>query len=323
MQKASRKTSLPSVMASPVKGGNAGDAMDIMDDDVLRGDAQDPDVIPLDTSTDNMAPDNDKGKGKERITEPWNFEMSLAPQALSQTLNVSSAKGVGLMGPPATPKGRKALRSVSSTYPSTSSGAEASGRVSPTRTSLLLVDKTSDNGASGDKLTTTVPTTNQPESLQFLKDCIIFVDVRNDDGDDVGSLFVEMLEGVGARILTRVGQTCTHIVFKNGLMSTLNRYRLLRDPKPFVVGIAWVVECVEQRKRIDEAKFLVDLDGINVSGTNKRRRSILPKLISHEFEERSSSDVEGDVSMDGSTSSMTLDDDLTPLEKARRRIATR
>ncbi|KAG5342585.1 hypothetical protein C0989_012089 [Termitomyces sp. Mn162] len=199
MQKASRKTSLPSVMASPVKGGKAGDAMDITDDDVLRGDAQDPDVIPLDTSTDNMAPDNDKGKGKERITEPWNFEMSLAPQALSQSLNVSSAKGVGLMGPPATPKGRKALRSVSSTYPSTSSGAEASGRVSPTRTSLLLVDKTSDNGASGDNLTTAVPTTNQPESLQFLKDCIIFVDVRNDDGDDVGSLFVEMLEGVGAR----------------------------------------------------------------------------------------------------------------------------
>lgn len=85
------------------------------------------------------------------------------------------------------------------------------------------------------------------------------------------------------------------------------------------MGIAWVVECVEQKKHVDEAKFLVDLDGVNVSGTTKvrygvvdnfpciliscqRRRSMLPKLISHDFEERSSSDVEGDVSMDGSTS---------------------
>ena len=46
-------------------------------------------------------------------------------------------------------------------------------------------------------------------------------------------------------------------------------HRLLRDPKPLVVGIAWVVECVEKMTHIDESKFLVDLDGVNVSGTNK------------------------------------------------------
>jgi hypothetical protein len=45
--------------------------------------------------------------------------------------------------------------------------------------------------------------------------------------------------------------------------------RLLREPKPLVVGIAWVVECVEQRRRVDEAKFIVNLDGVNVAGTNK------------------------------------------------------
>jgi hypothetical protein len=36
-----------------------------------------------------------------------------------------------------------------------------------------------------------------------------------------------------------------------------------------VVGIAWVVECVEQRSRVDEAKFKVDLELVNVAGTNK------------------------------------------------------
>lgn len=45
--------------------------------------------------------------------------------------------------------------------------------------------------------------------------------------------------------------------------------RLLNDPKPHVVGIAWVVECVEHRAKVDESKFKVDLEGVNVAGTNK------------------------------------------------------
>lgn len=46
---------------------------------------------------------------------------------------------------------------------------------------------------------------------------------------------------------------------------------LLKEPRPLAVGIAWVVECVEQRARADEAKFKVDLEGVNVAGTNKVR----------------------------------------------------
>jgi hypothetical protein len=38
------------------------------------------------------------------------------------------------------------------------------------------------------------------ESLKILQDCVIFVDVRTDDGDEAASLFVEMLEGVGAKV---------------------------------------------------------------------------------------------------------------------------
>lgn len=54
-------------------------------------------------------------------------------------------------------------------------------------------------------------------------------------------------------------------------MSTLTRYRQLNDPKPLVVGIAWVVECAEQARRADETKFLVNLEGVNVAGANKVR----------------------------------------------------
>ncbi|KAI0783004.1 hypothetical protein C8Q75DRAFT_726757 [Abortiporus biennis] len=106
-------------------------------------------------------------------------------------------------------------------------------------------------------------------SLKVLKDCTIFVDVRTDEGDDAGSLFVDMLKGLGAKTLARVGQSCTHIVYKNGLTSTQTRYRLLHEPRPKVVGIAWVVECVEQRSHVDETKFLIDLELVNVAGDKK------------------------------------------------------
>jgi hypothetical protein len=78
-------------------------------------------------------------------------------------------------------------------------------------------------------------------------------------------------------------------VYKNGLTSTLTKYRyreakyyfcptangllcrLMREPKPLVVGISWVVECAEQCRRVEEDNFLVDLEGLNVAGNNKVR----------------------------------------------------
>lgn len=36
--------------------------------------------------------------------------------------------------------------------------------------------------------------------LTVLNECIIFVDVRTDGGDDAGGLFVDMLKGMGARV---------------------------------------------------------------------------------------------------------------------------
>jgi hypothetical protein len=123
---------------------------------------------------------------------------------------------------------------------------------------------------------------------------------------------------------------------------------LLQDPKPLVVGIGWVVECVEQRVRVDEARFNINLDGMNVAGTNKvysiplqmytqltnvppqRRRSMLPKHITgEEGSEANETQQEGessrvDVSMEASEADSSMrsidEEDLPPLEKARRRM---
>lgn len=44
---------------------------------------------------------------------------------------------------------------------------------------------------------------------------------------------------------------------------------MMDDPKPFVIGIAWVVECAEQRAKVDETKFQIDLKDVNVAGAVK------------------------------------------------------
>ncbi|KAH7908404.1 hypothetical protein BJ138DRAFT_1137138 [Hygrophoropsis aurantiaca] len=303
--KASRKTSLPSVMASPVKGGG-GDMTDTADepgarpeDDVLvaaldlgsKSMTETSEAVDLDlTKTNEMnaegssvngdakQEENGSVKGKEKWPMNSSRRASMALQALSQSLSAM---------PQTPPKPvaigtRTGLRSASSTYPAASSSGkkpasssvkgkekEKSGKDGAGKSGADASTNVNGSGGSGSK----------KGSLKLLKNCTIFVDVRTDDGDDAGSLFVDMLRGLGARILGRVGQSCTHIVFKNGLMSTLTRYRLLNDPKPLVVGIAWVVECVEQRTRVDEDKFKIDLDLVNVAGTNKRRRSMLPKHV--------------------------------------------
>ena len=52
---------------------------------------------------------------------------------------------------------------------------------------------------------------------------------------------------------------------------------MLRDPKPLVVGIAWVVECVEQRKRVNETKFLVDVEDMQY-GTGASKVYLLTQI---------------------------------------------
>lgn len=394
VQKASRKTTLPTVEASPVKGG-APKSLDANDGDsgvfdasastsgeaALGGhqeaqaseDMNDVFVAPLAKDNDEVkvpeanGPENsEKGKEKEKDrskAKDSSRRASMALSQLSQSLSAAPAYGTsikGIMGPPATP--RKIARSVSSNYPAASTaaregpptGTDTADATGPSRSSTSpdrvlgsggkrssarQAAKAALNTEARSPSTSAGPSgsvkkagpgkdkasTKKTESLGVLKDCRIFVDVRTDDGEEAGSLFVEMLESLGAKVQSRVGQACTHVIFKNGLMSTTTRYRLLRDPKPSVVGIAWVVECVEQRCRVEEAPFLIDINEMSVAGANKRRRSMLPKFISNDLVDATATDIEpedgedGDVSMDGSTSSLTMDDDLTPLERARRR----
>ncbi|KAI0072424.1 hypothetical protein K474DRAFT_1605174 [Panus rudis PR-1116 ss-1] len=271
----------------------------------------------------------------------------MAHQYLSQSLS-SMPKTPPKPSAPATDGRGRSQRIASSHYPSSSSAQPdgqktAPGALGRTRSSTNAAYVSAGGKSSGVQageasggMPGSVGKTSS--SLRVLKGCNIFVDVRTDDGDDAGSLFADMLQDMGAKIPTRVGQTCTHIVYKNGLMSTLTRYRLLHEPKPKVVGIAWVVECVEKGAHVDETKFLIDLEGVNVAGTNKRRKSMLPKHLlnspapagispTNSIGEGSSRKVPTDdrsssPSEDNSPAGNSSLDSLPPLERARRRQST-
>ncbi|KAG1742552.1 hypothetical protein EDB19DRAFT_1701821 [Suillus lakei] len=322
--KASRKTSLPSVMASPVKGGGGG----TFDDNIINATAnlweqnKEADLV-----IEELVGSADKGKQREG----WDSRRaSSALHALSRSLSALPKTPPKLVAAGT----RTGLRSSSSTYHDASGSGFKFAQDAKDKGKFKEGTETSNAPSKSDAAATAGKSV-----LKVLKKCAIFVDVRTDDGDDAGSLFVDMLRGLGARILARVGQSCTHIVYKNGSASTLTRYRLLNDPKPLVVGIAWVVDCVEQRCRVDEVKFKVDLELVGVAGTNKKRRSMLPRHMSpstgsgfiqanpsseagNNEGQRQPDDGSGSPAQDADTSIRSAKDeldDLPPLERARRR----
>jgi len=233
----SKKSALPTVIGSPVKGGGDADTTmreceeeeeedaktqpDDSGDNFMAPTASD--STPSAHSLDNLIVNENSNKGKGKETEAsttsrssnGSRRVSMASHALSQSLNAMPPPTArGLMGPPATPP-NKTNRSSSSTYPSTSAGGSspsagpavgtrASARIAKTAPGALMKIKGGTDGhVSSQRKGTTEPTpavNPAVEALKVLKDCIIFVDVKTDDGDEAGSLFVEMLEGVGAKV---------------------------------------------------------------------------------------------------------------------------
>lgn len=64
-------------------------------------------------------------------------------------------------------------------------------------------------------------------------------------------------------MLARPSDSITHIVFKGGRQSTIQRYRAYtKEPKPFFLGVGWIVRCREMNERVDETPFLVNPDTV-------------------------------------------------------------
>lgn len=212
-KKASQKTTLDSIVASPVKGGGSrvaeGDDIQMVDGD---GDITLPD-IPMYADMDI----SELSGGSAAVVS------SSRSLTLSQSMSALPTK-LGLMGPPplpTSPPRRAGLRSSSSSYPSSASGASGTSRPQ-------------------------APAKFVPESFT-LEGCTVFVDVWMSDGQDTSSLYVEIAKNMGARVRLRnhlplgrdclysfqivksIGPQCTHVVYTNGRPRTVEHYLFVKS----------------------------------------------------------------------------------------------
>lgn len=215
----SKKTSLPTVVGSPVKGGGGANMMmeELAAD--LQNDEMDAEAVGSDSdefkglansSVGSVSLDDLEGgqssKGKERAnpkTSNASRRVSMISHALSQSLStLPQTSNKNLMGPPPIPASARSTISSSSTPESSPSqvGTRSSARIATkiSQAKAAMVDQ-NPHRKTGD-ITPVASPNSIPESLGILNDCVIFVDVKTDDGDEAGSLFIEMLEGIGAKV---------------------------------------------------------------------------------------------------------------------------
>ena len=238
--RASKKTTLPVVAGSPVKGtGATGDvdgddreagkresrlswngAKDVADEEDVFGSQ---DVVMQDVSAESLTGGGGSAashkpsppvaahansaievdltsspisvdKGKQRAVPPSTLNpASSALHALSESL--SSLPQTPTPPKPKAVGTRTGLRSSSAATGKESPALAGSGSAGPGGNSDV-------HGSGGAGPSGTVDGSGgvKKSSLKILKRCAIFVDVRTEQGDDAGSLFVDMLKGLGAKV---------------------------------------------------------------------------------------------------------------------------
>lgn len=195
------------------------------------------------------------GKGKGKAIAP--MDLMGAESALADSDEDDDGPGFSTMIGPATPASRihagweKNASRRASLASQTLLALQAQAQSPGTPPDSERARSTRSGGAAPPNPNAGVP--------KVLKHCSVYVDVRGPDGDDQGAWFVDTLKLLGARVQTRLGSACTHIVFRGGGAGTLQRYTTMPDPRPVVVGVGWVVACAEQVQALDTRSYLVDV----------------------------------------------------------------
>ncbi|KAJ3738557.1 hypothetical protein DFH05DRAFT_1598065 [Lentinula detonsa] len=287
-KKASQKTTLPSVVASPVKGGvgvSRDDDIEMVDVDMT--------MLDISMSGNRMAAGTTESEDSS-VMSRHNGASSQSLSALPDTTFPMPITGsMGPPPPPTFPLRRAGLRSSSSSYPSST--------ISKPQAPPKFV----------------------PEST-VLEGCTVFVDVWMSDGQDTSSIYADIAKNLGARIVKRIGPQCTHIVYTAGRERTVEQYFALSETKrPKTVGASWLRDCKQADARLDEERYLVDLEEhkpepmsntfflhSDKSKRHKRRQSFIPKFCGTD----DNGNEDEDMSVDGSNAY----DELTPLKRALR-----
>ncbi|KAI4852466.1 hypothetical protein E4T44_01468 [Aureobasidium sp. EXF-8845] len=123
-----------------------------------------------------------------------------------------------------------------------------------------------------------------PHPLQPLKSVTALVEVFTLDGSSASGPFTALLQGLGARTTKSWSDRVTHVIFKDGSPTTLQRVRLSnKDPNGkniFCVNSRWVTDCERNGTRMDEQAdiYSVDLNEVPRGG-RRRRKSMEPAAL--------------------------------------------
>ncbi|KAF2823404.1 hypothetical protein CC86DRAFT_372369 [Ophiobolus disseminans] len=90
-----------------------------------------------------------------------------------------------------------------------------------------------------------------------LRGVTVFVDVTS-HGKPNNFVFTSYLEDLGATIAQQFVDGITHVLFKEGSISTLEKVVASKGAIK-CVNIGWVLKCEEEKRRVDESSYLVDL----------------------------------------------------------------
>jgi hypothetical protein len=89
---------------------------------------------------------------------------------------------------------------------------------------------------------------------------IFYVDVTS-NGKSQNHLFTGLLEDLGAQVARDWTSGLTHVLYKDGCSETLEKAASHGSIK--CVNIGWALDCEKEKKRIDEASYLVNLTPVN------------------------------------------------------------
>ena len=256
--RASKKTNLPVVVGSPVKGSGTTSGLDrenrgvgkpklslgvargvgglTGDEDVfVSQEAASTDGLEQDTVMEDVSAESSMGAsaashkpaatnanaGIDLTTSPISADKGKQRAVSFSTLNPASsalhALSESLSSLPQTPTPPKPK--VVGTRTGLRSSTAATGKESP------LLDGHSEvhgsGGAGPSNGTVNGSGGVKKSSLKILKRCAIFVDVRTEQGDDAGSLFVDMLKGLGAKVSIVLFHVLFHFTWRNEEVDSL------------------------------------------------------------------------------------------------------
>lgn len=121
-----------------------------------------------------------------------------------------------------------------------------------------------------------------------LTGAVVYVDVRTSEGADASAIYIELLSGLGAKVVSSItdASLLTHIVYKDGNPKTLDKIRRASMGDGInvkTVGVSWPLDCDAKKEWVDEEAYLLNLTPtdhvIGSISRSAKRKSMEPSML--------------------------------------------